>query len=514
MPTENNKRIARNTIALYVRMLLIVVVTLYTSRIVLQILGVVDFGIYSLVSGVIVMFAFINNALSSATQRFFSFELGRPNGGNIEKIFSVSIISNYVLAFFIVLVTEVVGIWFLNNKLNIPPDRLDAAVWVFHISMVTLFIQVISTPYNALIVAYEKMSAYAYISVLEVVLRLIMAYLLFVIDIDKLIVYALLMCGISLLVRLAYVFYCNRYICHYRVSLKLWDRKIFLDIFGFSGWSMLGCFADIWTVQGVNVILNIFFGVIINTASGIAMQISSAINQFVGSFQTAFRPQIIKYYAAQDITEFTRLVFRTSRVSFFLLLLVSLPAFLCMDQLLHIWLGAVPEYSSIFSRLILIGLLFDAMSGPFWISAQAIGSIRNYQVLISLILLMNLPLAYICLWLGAPPYAVFIIKTIICISAFISRIFYIRSKVYFSIKEFYKGVMLPIILVFLIAIPIPVIFWYYTTENITNGILTIFISLLCVGTAIYFLGLKSSEREYLINVIKSQKAMKWLITKN
>lgn len=319
---ENNKRIAKNTLLLYIRMLFIMVVSLYTSRIVLATLGISDYGIYNVVGGIVIMLSFLNGAMSSATQRYLTFELGKGNFSRFQSVFSTTIQIHVLLSLCIILLAETIGLWFLLNKMQIPVNRLTASIWVYQCSIITAVISIMSVPYNAAVIAHERMSAFAYISVLEVALKLIIVILLPMINCDRLITYSLLIMLVQLLIRLCYSIYCNRHIKEAKYKHR-YERNLMKEIFSFAGWSFVGHFASVMHTQGVNVLLNMFFGPIVNAARGIAVQVQMAVFQFCGNFQTALNPQITKTYAQGDLESMNRLIYRSTRFSFFFYCLCS-----------------------------------------------------------------------------------------------------------------------------------------------------------------------------------------------
>ena len=399
MPSENTRRIAKNTVMLYIRMLLIMAVTLYTSRVVLNVLGVEDFGIYNVVGGIVVMFSFLNGAMATSTQRFLSFSLGKNDQEQVARVFSMSMTTHISIALIVLLLAETFGLWIFYRYLNIPPERMGAAQWVYQLSVLTFCISIIRVPYNAGIIAYERMSFYAYISIVEVCLKLGMVILLQYLGSDKLILYALLMALTTGIVTFIYKLYCCKTfsVCRYHY---FWDKHLYKELISFSGWSLFGSAANVGVQQGINILLNVFFGVVTNAALGIANQVSSAVSQLVGNFQTAFNPALVKSYASGDYSYFVRLIFQTSRFSYFLLFIIALPLYLCMPFVLKVWLDIVPEYTVVFCRWMLVFVLIDAVSAPLWISVQAIGKIRSYQLLMSALIFLNIPLSWLLLRLG------------------------------------------------------------------------------------------------------------------
>lgn len=391
---HNNKRIAKNTMLLYFRMILTMLVTLYTSRVVLNTLGVEDFGIYNVVGGVVVMFSFLNSAMSSATQRFLSFELGKNNIKQFTKVFSMSINIHALIAIIILVLAETIGLWFVNTQLVIPTDRMDAANWVYQCSILAFMVTIMSVPYNASIIAHEKMAAFAYISILEVSLKLLIVFMLQWLAFDKLKLYAVLFLLVAVIIRLVYGLYCKYKIegCRY-----VWtaDKKLFQTLFSYAGWNLWGNMAAVGMDQGVNILLNIFFGPVVNAARGIAYQLSSAVRMFVSNFQMAVNPQIVKRYAVEDITSMHKLIFVSSKASYLLLLFLGLPLAIEANFVLSLWLGDVPEYTVVFVRLVIVIMLIDSLSGSLITAAQATGRIKLYQTLVGGLLLFIVPISYI-----------------------------------------------------------------------------------------------------------------------
>lgn len=374
-------------------------VSLYTSRVVLNALGVEDFGIYNVVGGVVAMFSVLSGSLSTAISRFITYELGKGNKENLNKIFSSAVTIQFGLAGIIILLAETIGIWFLNIKMNIPEVRMEAANWVFQFSIITFAINLISVPYNASIIAHEKMSAFAYISILEAVGKLTIAYLITISPIDKLIFYAILMCVVALIVRLTYGNYCKRHFseCTYHFS---WDKLLLKQMFGFAGWNFIGASSAILRDQGGNVVINLFCGPTVNAARGIAFQVNNAVNQFVTNFMTALNPQITKSYASGDKEYMMTLIFQGARLSFYMLFLLSLPILVNTHYILTLWLKIVPEHAVLFVQLILIFALSESISQPLITAMLATGKIRNYQIIVGGLQMMNLPVSYILLQIG------------------------------------------------------------------------------------------------------------------
>ena len=390
--SENNKRIAKNTIALYVRMLFMMAISLYTNRVVLEKLGVIDYGIYNVVGGIVVMLGFLSGCMSNSVQRYLSFEIGKNDKERVNKIFNASVFVHLGIAAFVLLAMEIGGLWYLNQQMNIPPERLSAANWVFQCSLCVTLFTIMQVPYNAMIISKEKMGIYAYISIIEAVLKLLIVYLLVITPYDRLKLYSVLTMVVSVFILIAYQIYCKRNFEETKFYfVKEWN--LFKELISFSGWNMLSEMAWSFTGPGVSLILNAFYGPIVNAAKGVADQVNGAVARFAMNFQTAVNPQLIKQYAAGDIEGMTVLLFRGTRFSFFLLFVLSLPLILEMDYVLHLWLANVPEYATEFCQLTLINSIFVFSNNLLPKIAWAYGKIRNYQIIISFVLFLNFPLS-------------------------------------------------------------------------------------------------------------------------
>ena len=423
---------------------IIMLVQLYTSRIVLNTLGVDDYGIYNVVGSVVVMFSFISGPLGTATQRFFNYELGRKNDGKLNLVFNLSLYCYLILAIMMFLIIEVGGVWYIENKMNLPESRLNAAMFAFQMSLISFIFQLIKTPFESLIVAHERMSFYAYTSILDVFLKLGNAYSLMWFGIDKLKLYSVNQLIISMIIVLTILLYCRKQFVNVRIT-KVWDKKVFTSLLSFSGWSLFGSVASMSANQGLNLLLNYFYGVAVNAAVGIANQVSAAVNQFVSNFQIAYRPQIVKYYAGDDYVSLRKLIINTSKYSYLLLFLLSCPIIFNIHFILKVWLGSVPQYAGEFVILNIIYMLLETLSAPMWMTVQATGKIRNYQLIISSIILLNIFLSFIFLSWGYSPLVVMEIKCILDIIYLIVRLVFMKKKVQLPIVDFVKQVLLQII---------------------------------------------------------------------
>ena len=498
--SANNKRIAKNTLLLYIRMFLMMGITLYTSRVVLQMLGVDDFGIYNVVGGIIVLFSFINNAMVASTQRFLNFELGRGNVEEAQKVFAASLNIYLVIVVIFMLLAETLGLWFLNRYINIPPERTVAANWVYQASLIATALNFVRMPYNAAIIAYERMSFYAYTSIIEATLKLGIVFLLYSFA-DKLIAYAWFVSVVALLILLMYVFFCRRVFVICRHHTFAYDKRRYTALVSFSGWSLFGSVANMGASQGVNILLNIFFGVFVNAAMGIANQVSGAIGLFVGNFQTAFNPQIVKSYASGEMERFINLILNASKYSYYLLFLIALPCFICCNEILQLWLGEVPLHAVSFCRLLIIFSLIDAIQGPLWMSAQATGKIKHYQLLMSCLILLNLPVTYVVLKLFPIAELGLIIRVSINIITAVVRVVYLKLLFPFPVIRYVKETVGTCIVVSVMSVLFPWLI-YQNTDGLSQLCLTISASLVCTLVFIYIIGLSCSERQIVLNIIR------------
>lgn len=499
MNTEsNNKRIAQNTLLLYFRMLFMMVINLYTSRVVLNILGIEDFGIYNVVGGIVTMFSILSSSLSAAITRFITYELGTDNDINLRKIFSSAVTIQVGLSILIILLAEAIGVWFLNTEMNIPANRIDAANWVFQFSVITFTINLISVPYNASIIAHEKMSAFAYISILEASGKLAIAYLIAISPIDQLIFYSILMCIVALIVRITYGIYCKNHFneCTYHFTF---DKKLLIRMFNFAGWNFIGTSSAVLRDQGGNIVINIFCGPTVNAARGIAFQVNNAINGFVASFMTALNPQITKSYAAGNNNYMMTLIYQGARFSYYMLLLLSLPILMNTHYILKLWLQIVPDHTILFVQLVLIFAMSESISNPLITAMLATGKIRNYQLVVGGLQMMNLPISFILLKIGLFPEIVLIVALIISQCCLAARLIMLNKMINLSIKKFINDVYINTIIVTLVSSIIPFILSINSSESIINFILSSSITIICTGITIYYIGCNKHEKQFIIN---------------
>lgn len=493
---QNNKRIAKNTLLLYFRMLFMMAISLYTSRVVLNTLGVEDYGIYNVVGGVVAMFGFINSSMSSATQRYITFALGKGDFKNLQKVFSTALQIHVLISVLIIILGETIGLWFMYEKMQIPVERMDAAFWVLQCSIVSTVIMILSVPYNADIIAHEKMSAFAYISIIEAILKLVIVYMLVISPFDKLIFYAFLIVTVQIIIRFCYSLYCNK---HFKESKyrKTWDKHLFKEMTGFAGWSMFGNLSGVLFGQGLNMLLNVFFGPVVNAARAVAVQVQNAIQQFVSNFQMALNPQITKTYAKGELNEMHKLMFRSARFSFYLLFFLSLPVLFETNFILTIWLKTVPENTVIFLRIMICTSLIYSLANPLIVANQATGRVKKYQAVCGGVLLLILPISYIFLKLGFPAYSVFIVHFVMESITQFARMIMLRPLIGIHIKEYFKYIYIPVIIVVSSSIVIPFIVYYNMNDTISRFFILCIICAISVSVVVYTIGLSRNERIFV-----------------
>lgn len=504
---SNNKTIAKNTIFLYVRMMVTMIISLYTSRVILQVLGVDDYGIYQSVGGIVGFLGFLNGALSTGSSRFITYGLGEGNKEKLNKIFCTTLTIHIILAITIVLLAETIGRWFLCNKLIIPPERMTAALWVFHLSILTVFFTITQVPYNATIIAHENMKIFAYVSIIDAICKLLSVYCLLIGDIDKLILYAILQFIIQASILIFYRLYCTKRYQEVHYEFKI-DRPIFKEIVGFSGWSLFANSAIALNSQGILLLLNIFFSPAVVAARSISIQVELAAYQFMTNFQTATVPQIVKRYAQGDYAGSKALLLEMTKYSFFLMLLLAIPIFFSAEYLLSLWLVEVPPYTVIFLRLIIIQSLFQVFDTSFYKALYAKGRLKENALLSPTCLFVNFIIVYILFKLGLSPVA--LSWSTICCYAFIGLVIkpvLLNKIVEFSWKELLCTIW-PCVKVFVISLLLPVIVGVYLkTTNIPlliAFILLVLTSVTYVACIEWFLGLTPEMRHKLVGIVRKK----------
>lgn len=447
---SDNKRIAKNTIILYIRMGITMIVQLYTSRIVLQALGVTDYGIYNIVGTFVVMFSFISNPLGTATQRFYNFELGKGDYIQLNKVFNISFYIFLILALGLFLLLEPIGSWYVLSKMNMPIERTSAAMFAFQFSLVSFLFSLTKTPFESMIIANERMSFFAYISIIEVLLKLGNAFSLLFFGFDKLILFTFNQLLITIICFCCIIIYSKREFVAVKLR-RIWDKSLFKQLLSFTGWSLFGSVASMSADQGVSLVINYFCGVAVNAAVGIANQVSASVNQFVANFQVAFRPQMVKLYAGNEIESLRRLIINSAKYSYLLLFAIACPVIFNADYLLKLWLGVVPEYATEFVILNIVYMLLETFSAPLWMTIQATGKIKKYQLVISSVMLLNIFLSIILLSLGLPPFVVLIVKCILDIVYLAIRLTFVHKKIDLPFRKFFSGAMIPALIITVIC---------------------------------------------------------------
>lgn len=507
MNETNNKRIAKNTLLLYARMLFMMVIGLYTSRVILDKLGEVDFGIYNVVGGFVTMFAIISGAMTSATQRFLSFEIGKGEKGNVKGIFSTMVYIHLFLAFIVLIVGEIVGVWFLNSHMNFPVDRYDAANWVFQLSLLVFILNVINVPYNGALIAYEKMSAFAYFSIFDAVFKLAICYVITLTPFDKLVVYAVLMAFIQILLLAMYFVYCRFKFTECRFTGKF-NKEYGKNVCSFVGWNLIGSLSGIAKEQGVNVVLNMFFGPAVNAARGIAYQVLSKLNGFVTNFQMALNPQIIKNYASGERENMYKLVFRGAKLSYLLLLTLSLPVVIEASLILGLWLKKVPDYTVIFLQITIFTALLNTLSNPLVISMHASGKVRDYQIVVGGLSLLTLPIVYVALKMGAEPYWAMIIAFLIEFACHFVRLYMLVRSIRFPMLRFLKDVTLRVCVITALSMIFPILAYNVISVTVLRFFTVCVLSVLSTIGLGYYIGFNKSDRLKLrtkvVNIINKK----------
>ena len=502
--SSNNKRIAKNTIVLYLRMILIMILNLYISRAVLKTLGVNDYGIYNVVGGFVTMFSLLSGSLSNAISRYITFELGRGDIDNLKKVFSTSVTVQILLSIGIGIIIEIVGIWFLNSQMQIPSDRLYAANWTLQCSIVTFILNLISIPYNGCIIAHERMTAYAYISTFEVILKLGSVLFLYLNIADNLIIYSVLLMLTSVIIRLIYGYYCKRSFeeCNYRFII---DKDLIKNMTKLASWNFLGAGGGVLNDQGVNVLLNLFFGVTLNAARGISVQVNGAIQQFTNSFITAINPQITKSYACGNYDEMKKLLFSGCRFSYYLMLLLTLPIIVETPTILELWLDNVPDSTVLFVRLTMIISLTATLSNLFFTVAMATGDIKKYQLVVGSISISCFFLTYIGYKLGANPSFTYYVSLAINLMILFARLVIVNKLIYIGIVDFCKQVLFKVFIVTSVSVFIVFLAKNIIPEGLLWALVSISFSICVVIGCITFLGLSRTEKTMILEKIKKNK---------
>ena len=503
--TVNNKRIAKNTIYLYLRMLFVMLVGLYTVRAILDILGEVDYGLYNVVGGVVTMFAFMNRTLSTSSQRYFSIEIAKGDKESLRKWFCLNITTFGLLGLIIALFLETVGLWFLNTQMTIPSERMMAANVVYQLSILSFLFHIVSVPYLALIIAHEKMHVFAYVGILEAVGRLAIVFILTMLTYDKLIIYGILILFLSVSVSMSYLIYCWR---HYPESYYKWYWNIteVKELLGFSGWHFLGTFSNSILNQGINILLNIFFNPVVNAARAIACQVNAHVDQLASNFFIAIKPQIYKLYAKGEYDELYKLMMRGTVISTYLVSIIAFPFLSGASYILDLWLKAVPDYAVIFTQLCIINGLIESTSGPIFAAILATGKIRNFYLIVYLIALFNIPLSYVALRLGSEPTITMIFSNIISFILVIVKAYLINRAIGFPWGKY----LMCLSKIALISVAIVLADKLIFEEYVTNIVSLLLVSLLIVVvlTTLYAFVVDRNDRHYIVQLVRQKVHIK------
>lgn len=503
---STNKRVAKNTLFLYMRMIIVMGITLYTTRALLAALGVEDYGVYNVVCGFVSMFAFLNTSMANGTQRFYNYEIGKNGENGVSKIFSHAVVIQIVMALAILLVVETFGLWYLYNKMVIPEGRFGAALWIFQFSMVQLFLVMVTVPYSAAVMAYEKMDFYALVSIIDAMLKLVIVLMLPYAPFDTLVYYGALMTLISILNYVLNWSYSKRKFKNVIFCAK-WDKALFYSMLSFSGWNIFGSVSHMMQSQGVNLILNAFWGTVVNAANGVATQVNSAVNSLTAGFVTAVRPQMIKSYASGNIEYLKKMYYSVSKLTFFLVMILAVPLVGEIDIILDVWLGngKYPEMTALFCQLTIFMTLCNSYATPTSIIIHATGKMKKFQIVVSTVTLMIVPIAYIAAKMGCEAPLIIFLSALITIAAQVTRLILIKEQVDFPVWEYFKRVFAPTWSVLAISLIVIIILHSTTPNHIIWSIVRMGVSLLISCVTIYVIGISKSEKHLVLSFVKKRK---------
>ena len=498
---SGNSRIAKNTMVLYIRMIFVLLVSLYSTRAILNALGVVDYGIYNVVAGFVSMFAFLNSSMTNTIQRFFNYERGRNDANSLNKVYITSFQIQFLLGIITFVLLEIVGVWYISTKMILPVERLSAAMCVFHFSVISLFLLILQIPYAAAVIAHEKMTFYAIVSITDAVLKLLIAIVLPYIHYDRLIYYGFLMLVISIVNLLLYFFYAKRFFAEIKYQ-NCFHKHLFKKMLAFSGWNVFGAFAYTMQGQGLNMLMNAFFGPIVNAARGVAYQVQAALSGFTENIAVAFKPQLVECYAKGDFERTKYLMYSMSKLGYVMVFVLSLPVSLEIEYILKIWLGGgVPQNTAIFTILILFNMVLCSLNLPISQTVQAVGNIRNYQTFRSAIVMSVLPISWIALSNGLPAYWVFIILILVNIINQLASMFLLKRVFSYSYKEYTSKVIIPCIL-FSIVVPIvPFVVHFLFMESFVRLLIVGLLSVLVSIVFLYWVIMTRNEKVFVKNIV-------------
>lgn len=502
--SASNRRIAKNTLYLYIRMFILLFVGFYTTRVILETLGVDDFGLYNVIAGFVAMISFVNTSISNSIQRFLNFEIGKGEAGNFNKYFSVSLTTQIIISCSILLLGETVGLWFVNDKLNIPQDRYGAANIVYQISILTTIVNVFRSPFQAVIIANEKMEFYAYQSLIEAFLQLGIAFLLKLVYYRKIELYSALLLAVAVCILILNIIYSRK--IQKGLSLRpSYDSKIFKEVFSFCGWNLFGSASGVISNQGINMLINVFWGVTTNAARGVATQVYGGVQKFSANFQLAMNPQIVQSYAGKDYTRYLNLCYANFKISVYLIWIIILPLIVCCDDVLSLWLGPnIPDQTGLFVIVILLTGLVEALGSSISVPLYATGNIKKYQVCVSLIKIAAIPIAYFVYKGGGPAISSMVILLSIDIVAQVVRVLIWTQEVKSSALLYVKRIVAPLVLIMIITF-VPSFLLYgalSTCSRLLRLVIIIIVSLAVNFPAIIFVALDKNERRMVWNAFK------------
>lgn len=502
---ENSKRILKNTVFLYIRMFVVIVISLFTVRVILRTLGIEDYGVYSVIGGVVTSLSFITSVLSNASQRFFSLCIAKEDILLLKSTFSTMFTLYFVVCVVLFIIAETLGLWFVYDKMVFPPERATAVFYMYQFSLCSFIVSVLTSPFQALIISYERMNIYAYVSIAEAILKLVIVYFLIILDFDKLILYSFLVLVVTVIVNLVYIIYTYIHYSAARISVKTINVSIFKELFSYSSWTLIGTMAYMFNTQGFNIILNLFFGPIVNAAYAIGNQVRVVINQFSANFYTAVRPSLIKSYGRKDYNESINLLEMSSKIIFSLLFVIVLPLSIKIDLILQFWLGEISEYMVDFVRLLLIWAIILSISDPITTVVQAANKVKIYHLMVDGFTLISLPFTYFTCRYGLTPQYAFYISILILIIAHIIRLFILQNIILsYPITEYLKNVLLPIVYTITVALPIAIFMSEFFGDTFFQMIISCITSFGIASLSIMFLLFSKSERYGLCNLIKKR----------
>lgn len=502
---NQNTTIAKNTLFLSLRMVFVLFVSLYTSRVFLNVLGVEDYGISNVVAGFVSMFSFLNTSLANAIQRFYNAELGKNGSKGITKVYNTSLVIQGIIAFLVVALLESVGLWYLYEKMVIPSDRFEVAFWLYQFSTISAAVVIMQSPFTAAVMAYERMNTYAVISILEVILKLGFALALPYISIDRLLMYGAFYMVLSILTFLSYFIYSKKEFneLHFQRSYK---KSMFKDMISFSGWNLCGTFACMIREQGLNMVLNIFFGPIVNAARGVAYQVSGALQGFVSNLSLAAKPQMVQSFATGDSSRTIKLMYTMSKLSFIFLFVLSVPVIFNIDYILHLWLGnVVPDHAANFVILVIITNFMNNLNAPLSNVVYATGNMRNYEVTFSVINLLIIPISFIVLKLGAPAEMAFIVYLVMTVFVQIGCLLVIQTLTKISLSDYFMSLIVPIVIVACITLPLIYIINFYLQQKLIGIVIEYIVITLLSSVLFYYVVLDSTEKKFVNNIIYKLK---------